>query len=127
MDFSITDALYLRGECLYAPDFSSFLPEINVIEINRANSLAWRFALGWQPGAAKSSKQKSASEKTGQTQTNKTQPSQYQTNQPQTNQPQPSQPKEDSQSANNKDGWNIANVDTARNVQYLSALEKDII
>ena len=142
LDFSITDALYLRGEVLYAPDFSSFMPKIDIIEINRANSFAVRFALGWKPGAAKPSKQKSTSDKTDQTktdktqpnqsqpaqsQTNKTQPDKTQPAQTQTNQPQTTQPKTESQTVIMKDGWNIANLDTARNVQYLSTLEKDII
>ncbi|MDR2596778.1 MAG: hypothetical protein LBC76_05585, partial [Treponema sp.] len=48
--------------------------------------------------------------------------------QPQPNQTQPNQPQTNANTTvNDRSGWNIANLDTARNVYYLSDLEKDII
>jgi uncharacterized protein YkwD len=49
-------------------------------------------------------------------------------NQPAAQQPQTNQPQEKTGSnTDDRSGWNIAHLDTARNVNYLSNLEKDII
>jgi uncharacterized protein YkwD len=118
LDFSVTNAFYLRGEGMYAPDLFSFLPKIDFIGLNPATNYNIRLGLGWRPGAEKSEKRK---EKPANTK--REQPKQEKTNRPQTNQPQTNS----GSNVNNRSVLDNANPDTARNVSYLSDLEKDII
>ena len=121
LDFPVTGAFYARGEVMYAPGFFSsvrdegneftllsFLSETDVFRLNPASGFTMRFALGWRPGAAKPAKKKEKPAKT---------------NREQTNQPQTSV----NANANDISGQDNSNPDTARDVNYLSDLEKDII
>ena len=113
VDYSVTNAFYLRGEGMYAPDLFPSLLKINDIGINPAANFTIRVGLGWRPEAAKSENRQ---EKPANTK--REQPKQDKTNQPQTN---------SGSSVNNRSGLENSNPDTARNVNYLSNLEKDII
>jgi uncharacterized protein YkwD len=106
LDFFITDTLYLRGEGIYAPNIFSSLPKTDMISFNRKAGYSIRLGLGLQPGALLSllsPKQKTTASNTQRTGGN-TAPS-----------------------TNDRNGWDIASLDTARNVNYLSNLEKDVI
>ncbi|MDR2576344.1 MAG: CAP domain-containing protein [Treponema sp.] len=116
LDYSITDAFYVRGEFMYAPGlFISFqdMQNIEFFRINPAAGSTIRIGLGWRPGVPITSKKKETPAKTG-----REQPSQAKTSQPQTN---------DNPNVNNNSGQDNANPDTARGAYYLSNLEKDII
>ena len=134
-DFPVNDAFYVRCEGMYAPDFSLaqdkrdesdlslFLSKIDGFDLNPAAGFTMRFALGWRPGVPINSKKKETPANTNREQTNQTQISQPQTSQTQTNQPQTNA----NANINEKSGLNNDNPDTARDVYYLSDLEKDII
>ena len=58
LDYSISNAFYVRGEGMYAPDLSSSLPKIDTVDINPATGYTIRFGVGWRPGVAITSKRK---------------------------------------------------------------------
>jgi uncharacterized protein YkwD len=125
---------------MYAPDFSLtrdkgnesdlllVLSKINGFSLNPAAGFTIRLALGWRPEAAKPAKKKDTPANTNQEQPNQYKTNQPQTNPPQTNPPQTNQPQTNTNAnVNNNSSLNNANPDTARDVYYLSDLEKDII
>jgi len=111
MDYWILSNMYVRGVLLYAP--SMFIIDNDgiskyqndVIQTNMVAGFTCRLALGYRP--------KSSFSLANILPFKGKQPA----NTPPAQTPSPT----------NRDGWDIRNLDTARNVNYLSDLEKDVI
>jgi len=104
------------------PRKNNFNPE----EVREVTSNFVFFILTNDTVTAKWEKYADAAAKAKKTEQQQSQPAAQQppqTNQTQTNQAQ----KNTNPNVNDRSGWNIANADTARNVYYLSDLEKDVI
>jgi hypothetical protein len=71
LDFSVTDAFFVRGEGMYAPDLFSFLPKIDLIGLNPATGYTIRIGLGWRPGVPITSNRKEKTANTNREQTNR--------------------------------------------------------
>ena len=108
LDYSFSDDFFLRGEFMYAP-VKILIPDDKLFDINKAAGSSIRIGLGVRPSFFSSLFSSSKNEK-----------------QPSSGGGRTTTPAQTPQPAN-RDGWNIRNLDTARSVNYLSTLEKDVI